>query len=223
MLTFLRDVGRFIAANCRWLLSMWRLWGTVAVVLLVGATCALLPGKPDDQIRYCGLILQLLGVSTVVALLQDKTRTMGRLGLLAHIQGKWVARPRFRPKTHIICVGGTASSTALGSAHVSAWGRASDSASDQERIAILEANTESLRDDIAWHAKQAEQTSQRLSTELDEERKARGQSVSAVESKLDKLGAGGLHIEAAGLFWLLLGIVLATIPTEVATLLGLAQ
>jgi hypothetical protein len=202
---------------------MWRLWGTAAVILLVAATCALLPGKPDDQIRYCGLILQLLGVGTVVALLQDKTRTMGKLGLLAHLQGKWATRPSFRPKTQIISVGGIASSTSFGSAHASVWRRASESDSDQDRIAILEANTESLRDNIVWHAKQTEQTSQRLSTELDEERKARGQSVSAVESKLDKLGAGGLHIEAAGLFWLLLGLVLATIPTEVATLLGLAQ
>jgi hypothetical protein len=37
--------------------------------------------------------------------------------------------------------------------------------------------------------------------------------------QLEKLGAGGLHIEMMGVFWLVLGVVLATVPGEIAAVL----
>lgn len=195
MFTFLRDGTRYIVATCRWVISLWKLWGTVAVVVLVAAACALLPGKPDDQIRYSGLILQLLGVGTVIALLKDKTKTMGRLGLWAHIRERWSSRPKFGDRRQIERASREASSTAVGSDYASVWRRAPESASIEERLRMLEANTETLHRDCDSRSKQYLEASQRLTAELEEERRARTHGLSTLESRLDKLGAGGLHIE----------------------------
>jgi hypothetical protein len=88
---------------------------------------------------------------------------------------------------------------------------------------MLESNAETLRGDLEWHAQQARSVSERLRSELDTEREARRSAVTSVEQRLERFGAGALHIEAAGLFWLVLGIVLATIPVELARFVGLQQ
>jgi hypothetical protein len=36
------------------------------------------------------------------------------------------------------------------------------------------------------------------------------------ETRLEGLGAEGLHVEMSGVFWLVVGVVLDTIPGEVA-------
>ena len=69
----------------------------------------------------------------------------------------------------------------------------------------------------------ARESTDRLATELNTERHAREATDSAIREQIEKFAAEGLHIEAAGLFWLILGIVLATIPAELAKLLHLAK
>ena len=217
------DTSRFIVAYARWIGSFRRIWAALAVVLVAAALSALIPAKPEDQIRYCGLALQLLGVGTVLALLTDKTVMFGRLGPLEYLRERFAARPRFRPRSHTISLSGVASATATGSARLSTWRGSVSSATVEERLSALEGNTETLRQDLQWNAQQAQQASEKLQTELRAERLTRQSSVTAVEQRLEKLGAGGLHIEAAGLLWLILGTVLATIPLELARLFGLTQ
>jgi hypothetical protein len=221
--TLILDIGKYLAANARWLLSLWRIWGAIAVVVAVAVLSTLIPAKPEDQIRYCGLALQLLGVGTVVALLQDKSQTFGRLGFFAFLRDRLAARPKFRPRAHVVNVTGIASASATGSARISVWRQAPEPAAVEDRLSALEGNTESLRQDLEWHSQQNRQASEKLRSELEAERGARRDGIAVVEGRLNELGAGGLHIEAAGLFWLVLGIVLATIPLELAQLLGLAK
>jgi uncharacterized protein YjeT (DUF2065 family) len=219
--SLLSDIARYVVALGRWLGSFHRIWLALAVPCGALALSALIPAKPDDQLRYCGLALQLLGVGTVIALLRDKSATFGRLGFLAYFRERFAARPRFRPPTTTISVSGVSSSSAVGNAHGFAWHGPAPAASPDERITMLEHNVETLRKNLDWHSQQYRQADAQLQTELSAERQSRQASVAAVEQRLERFGASGLHIEAAGLFWLVLGIILATIPSEIAKLLGL--
>lgn len=223
MRSFLVDIRRWLAAIVRWLLQPWRAWVAVGVVIGVAAIASLLPGMPEDRIRYCGLALQLLGVATVVALLQDKRRTFNRQGLFEQFTQWFVARPRFRPKGQTISLSGVAASSATGSATLSVWRHAAPSAPVEDRVAALEGNIEALKRDIESTTKRTVDSASRLTEELNCERQARVATDSAIRSQLEKFAAGGLHIEAAGLAWLILGIVLATIPAELAKLLQLVK
>ena len=223
MPTLLADIARFVIAYAKWVSSFRRIWVALGVVAVAAALSALIPAKPEDQIRYCGLLLQLLGVGTVVALLADKTTTFGRLGPLAYLRERISARPRFRPQSQTIALSGVAASTAIGSAHLSVWRNPAAGASVEDRLAAMEGNVEGLKQDLQWNAQQNRQVSDQLRTQMDTERATRQSSVTAVEQRLERFGAGGLHIEAAGLLWLVVGIVLATVPLEIAKLFGLVQ
>ena len=223
MLSFLVDIRSWFVAIFRWLVRAWRAWGAVGVVGGVAAISSLLPGTPEDRIRFCGLALQLLGVATVVALLQDKRRTFNRESLFEQLTQWLAARPRFRPKWHTISLSCVSTSSATGSANLSVWRRAAPSAPVEDRVSALEGNIETLKQDIESATERAVQSAGRLATELNTERQARDATDAAIRSQIEKFAAGGLHIEAAGLFWLILGIVFATIPAELAKLLELIK
>ena len=223
MRSLLLDLLRYSVAYGRWIASFRRLWIAFAVVAIAAALSALLPGKAEDQIRYCGLALQLFGVGTVVLLLKDKTATFGRPGLLAYLRERLAARPRFRAQPQSVTLSGAECRSTAGVLRGSVWQGTPAGASAEDRLMALEQNAETLRKDLEWHASQARQASEQLRTELTSERQEREAKVTDVSRRLERLGAGGLHIEAAGLFWLILGIVLATVPHETAKLLGLAQ
>ena len=217
MSALVTDIRTWLSAIARWLAQPWRAWGTVGVVLVVAGLSWLLPGTVEDRIRYCGLVLQLLGIATVVALLRDKRRTFKRQSLLEQFQQWLSARPRFRPKGHIISVSGIGSSSAVGTATLSVWRRAVASAPLEERLSAIEANVETLKQDLESTSRRLQMSFDRLATELTEERRTRESTDTAIRDQVEKFAAEGLHVEAAGLLWLILGIVLATVPGELAT------
>ena len=223
MFALFKDLQLWLAANARWLASASRVWLALSVVAIIVLVSFLLPGKNEDSIRYSGLVLQLLGVATVVAVLRDKRRVFDRPSLLSHVKSWIAARPHFRQKPLVIAVTGVASGFAVGSASASSWrGCAANSPMD-ERVAVLESNVESLRNELSIERKRIGEEATKIATAIGEERSAREGADTAIRARVEAFGAGGLHIEATGLFWLILGIVLATIPAEIALLLPLSK
>ena len=89
-------------------------------------------------------------------------------------------------------------------------------ASIEDRLAALEANVKSLKTEqpkLLWNSKKKQGNGLRPS---DSERRMRESAVINIRRQLDTLGVGGLHLEWAGVFWLVLGVILATIPSEIA-------
>ena len=218
MLTLVRDIRVWIVANARWVVSAWRVWSALAVVAAIGAVALLLAERAEDAFRYSGLVLQLLGVATVVAVLRDKRRVFDRPSLIDHFKYWLTARPRFRPKPHVIAVSGVASAFAAGSATVTTWRECGVDAPLDERIAVLESNVATLRNELSVDRTRTREDATKVSTALGQEVHAREAADNTIRQRVEAFGAGGLHIEATGLFWLILGIVLATIPAEIAQL-----
>ena len=217
---FLKNLWRWIRDNVRWIASASPVWGTLAVVCLVAAVTSFLPGKVDDRIRYCGMTLELLGVFTVATGLRAKRRLFKRPSFLEHFQQWLDRRPRWRATTHTVMAAGVGSLSLSGSAKISVWRGVASDATLEARVAAIEANLETLRREQAEIAKQIHVEARSRTEALDSERRARESAVSTLENQLDTLGAGGLQIEAAGLFWLVLGVVLATVSSELAWLLS---
>ena len=190
----------------------------VAVLLFALLASRVLPGNPDDQLRYAGLALQLLGVGTVAYLLRDKRTTFNRKGFLDLLK-EWVsARPQFRPKSITLQVSGAAHATSSGAGRLSIWRRAPADATLEKRLETLEANLEQLHEDHSEVTSGLRKASARLADELSAEKRTREEADRATNDKLEKFGAEGIHVEATGLVWLVAGIVLATIPSELAAM-----
>jgi len=58
-----------------------------------------------------------------------------------------------------------------------------------------------------------------VSNAVAKERTERTSAISGLRVQVDNLGAGSLHIEMMGVYWLIAGTVLATVPAELAVLL----
>jgi len=52
-----------------------------------------------------------------------------------------------------------------------------------------------------------------------DERRARDEADAQIREQLESFSVGGLHLESMGLVWLFVGITLATLPGEIASLL----
>jgi hypothetical protein len=84
------------------------------------------------------------------------------------------------------------------------------------RLEALEKNLLSVRGE-------AERTAKQLQIERgdrsDADREERGQRIRAlleIQSQLNQLAAGGLHVEWIGVFWLVVGLILSTVSPEIA-------
>lgn len=220
MRSFLKNLWRWIRDNGRWIASAAPVWGTLAIVAAVAVIASFLPAKIDDRIRYCGMTLELLGVFTVAIGLREKRRIFNRLSLFEHFQ-QWVGRrPRWGLSTHAVIAAGTGSVSRSGSAKASVWRGVAAGATLDARVAAIEANLETLRGEQEEIVRQIQEEVRNRTAALDSERRTRESVVGEIQIQLDTFGAGGLHIEAAGLFWLVVGIVLATASTEVAWILA---
>lgn len=86
-------------------------------------------------------------------------------------------------------------------------------------MAALEANLVTLRTELAETAKEFQEATRKTNEAVDAERRARESAVAALRVQLEGLGAGGLHIEMMGVFWFVVGVVLATVSGDLAATL----
>ncbi len=209
------ELWRWIKANAAWLLDAWRVWAPIIVVVIVGALASLLPGTADDSVRYAGLALQILGIATVVHGLRDRRRLFNRPSLVDHLV-TWVARrPCWGAKPQAVSLSGTATIGISGSAKLSVWRGTPPNATIEARLAALEANIETLKAEQAETAKDIQEETRKRAEALASERQSRESAVGELRTRVDTLGVGGLHLETAGLFWLIVGVVLGTAPSEI--------
>lgn len=211
---------QWIVAIAYWIADAWRVWGALAVVVLVALIGSQLPGNVDDRVRYSGLTLELLGIFTVVSGLRDKQRIFKRPSLFDHVRSWLTRRPRWATRAHTISATGIASATAFATAKLSVWRGTSSEATVEARLVALEANVETLRSEQAETSKELHEETRKRTEAVDSERQARELAARDIRTQLETLGVGSLHLETAGLFWLVLGVMLATAPTEVANALG---
>jgi hypothetical protein len=106
---------------------------------------------------------------------------------------------------------------------LSVWRGTPTDASIEARLAALEANLATLRTEQAETVKEFQEATSKTNEAVDAERRAQESAVTALRVQLEGLGAGGLHVEMMGVFWLVLGVVLATVPGEIAAALKWRQ
>jgi chromosome segregation ATPase len=101
----------------------------------------------------------------------------------------------------------------------SVWRGTPAEVSVEARLAALEANLATLRTEQAETAKELQEMTRKMNEAVDAERRVRDSAVTALRLQLEGLAVRGLHVEMMGVFWLVLGVVLATIPGEIAAAL----
>jgi hypothetical protein len=217
--TFFIQVGDWLKRVGQWLWRGRLLCGAVSSLLLVPAACALIIEDRELQIRYSGLAFELLGLLLVIRGIRE-TRTLFKKPSLRRFAAAWLRSwPSWRVAAHVrVGVGhaavGDMTASLRGTAEISA------DATLEQKVEALRLQMKVLTDDVATVRADHERRLSAQQDELANEKRARADGDAAIRVLIDESIAGGLHLEAIGVVWLLLGIVLSTASTEVAKLFG---
>ena len=215
MIERIMRLSRWVARFAAWLYEARMLCLVVLVVPTVAflISFALFPVW-ETRLRIAGLFLQLFGIAVVVWGLSETGRLFSRPNPMQYTV-EWFKRfPRFDAEGRIFASLGA---TVQGAAMVSAVGTVSvrATATLEERVAALEAAQNYFIEQVREIQGHYEQEIRIVRNELESERRERAVQDEKTQKRLEEVSAGGLHLEWAGVFWLLLGLVLATAPAEI--------
>lgn len=226
-----REVARFYLCTTwkgrPWLMRNWvtRLlhWlarvrlATFAVAIVVVAIAVSFLVRTELAIRLAGLCLQLLGIAAASLGIRDTRRMFGKPSFLQSLRNWATSFPRFKPKIQHVSVSGSLSMDMSVSATV--WHNAASDATLESRIEAIEANLKSV-DDRLRSAEGAISTNERVLTyKLQQESQERGSQIAELHRKVEAASTDGLHLAAAGAFWLAVGVVLSTASPELLALM----
>lgn len=205
----LRKVWRFL-----WTKKWYRfLIGTVAVVCVITAGFYWLP--LSEGLRYIGLFLQLAGVYQVSVGLRDTRRLFGMPKLsteASELLGRLIKV--FKLEGDNVC--GTVDRVAVASYRAGAGhsGRNATVTIDErvDKLEKLFVDLENKLDSLESRMRDD------LLTRLDEERSKRTKEIARIEKLQREFSVGGISLEVVGVGCLAIGIILATIPGEIASL-----
>lgn len=217
----IHKLAEWFRAIGRWLWQGRKGWAPLVLVAITIFMCIFLARTTSDGLRFAGVILQLLGVVTVAIGLRDRRQTFQRPSFYQRFVQWLRSFPKYSPKPHILEMRGVASASMGGSAYAFGWQGTPPGATVDQRFAVIEKNLETVKQLALDAQKQNQESASKIREELDAERRERSASDQALRLKVENIGAGNLNLEAAGVFWLIVGITLGTIPNEVANFFGL--
>ncbi|WP_128003607.1 hypothetical protein [Piscinibacter defluvii] len=203
-----------------WLTEIPTFWTFVAVLVLLLLVPPKIAATVEDGLRYGGLLLQLLGVSVVAYTLRGRGKSFGRTPVLQFAIA-WLKRaPSLRPRSITIEVQGAEIAIASDGADATVWrGPRLDQSFEAQLDAIRE-NLSSLRDQLSSFDTRVGASIRELRLEIETERNHRGAQLQDTRRLLEGIAADTLYLEVAGLGWLVTGIIVATIPVEIASVLS---
>jgi hypothetical protein len=200
-----------------WLAEVRYVWLSVGGVL-IALVVVLRPGTSELVIRLTGLILQLLGICTVIWGI-SKTRALFGHPSLSSKAKAWLGRfPLFR-RPHVISASGIASLALVGKgrAHVTHGPGANPTV--DSRLDALEKNIASIHERITVTQREMDAELNKTNDALNREEQLRATEDKAIHDKLEATGTGGVHISAIGALCLFVGVILSTAAPEIACFL----
>ncbi|WP_420457193.1 hypothetical protein [Rubrivirga sp.] len=196
----------------------WPFWLTLLGLIGAWVASYFLADKLEDQIRYTGFLLELLGVLNVAVGLSETRKLFGRPSVFSEA-ASWLKQLRGalkQPITGTINLSGAASSTSAASGRIIQGLR--EDAPVEERLKYLEDRYKELRSDFSDTSRRLNQSISAVRDQLSKERRERQEQTDKLRIQLEELTVGGLKLETIGLVWLLIGIVCSSIPAELASL-----
>lgn len=200
-----------------WLVEARYAWLSAGVIL-AALIVSLRPNTPEPVIRLTGLVLQVLGIATIIWGISE-TRAFFEHPSFAAKTKFWLTRFPLLRRNIVIAAG--AASLALLTSKVRAHSAHNPGPNPtiEARIDSLERNIVLIHERIAGAEKEMDEEFQKISDVLKSEEHARQSEDNEIHKKLEATGTGGVHISAIGASWLFVGVILSTAAVEIAELL----
>ncbi len=213
--TMATDALRWLRVFLRWFMEPRLLWWTFLVLLIAGTGVCM--GRSEAGFRWIGLVLQLLGVGTVAWNIHGTRRLFDRPAIVTEAV-QWLRRvPRFRASTTVLTATGHLG-LSFGRARLDIWHNADPSAALEARLDAAEKNLSGMRDRLKELERETEHRLLQQTIALEAEKQARATEDKNIRDKLKTAQVEGLHISTMGIVWLIAGVIMSTVSSELAYL-----
>jgi hypothetical protein len=141
---------------------------------------------------------------------------------LANHARNWVRRfgSAFKSPAPILLRADAAGAIGIVGGDLRARRGAGSGATVEQRLDVLTENLRLLEEEFDRRVKHLDDKSAELSKALLREGSARKAAYERTSRQIENVAVGGLHLEWAGLLWLILGVVGTSMPDELAGILG---
>lgn len=188
------------------------------VVIIVALVISLRPHTTEPLIRLTGLVLQLLGIGTVIWGI-SATRALFGYPSFASKARAWLSKfPLLRSNVELLASSVT-TSVFGDKARAYVKKGAGVNPTIEARIEALEKNVTLIHERISETEREMDEEFKRAVDALKREEQLRQAEDRTIREKLEAIGTGGFHISAIGASWLFVGVVLSTAAPEIAELL----
>jgi hypothetical protein len=176
------------------------------------------PGACEFQIRASGLALQLFGVLTVAVGLNKTRRMFGRPKSVTKAR-VWLSR--FPPWRRDLGISADAGIYGVSGSAITGrlWATGGPGFPIAARVDALEKNVQELNKRLDITENKLDSQAREDADALRREKQARTERDDALQAKLEAAETGGLYISLMGAICLLVGLVLTSVPKEIAQLL----
>jgi hypothetical protein len=189
----------------------------LVVVLALGFT--LRGGVTEREVRFVGLLLQILGIGTVAWGIRKTRALFGRPTLVGQFHA-WLRRvPVYGGRVVFANVNITIPGASL---HARGYASATvgPDASLEARTEALEKTVKLINERIDHTQNEMDQKFRSQADLLRQEEQTRTRDDQAIHEKLEASETGGLDISAIGALWLFVGVMLRTAAPEIAKCLN---
>lgn len=193
---------------------VWTAVGVNVIALVV----ALRPGTGEPVIRLTGLVLQLLGIASVIWGISETRALFGHASISTKVTA-WFERNPLRKRAIVLRASGASISVALGSVRGYVTHAQGPNATVDARLDALEKDVTSIHDRISATDRDLGTKVERVKEALDTEVRTRSADDARIGERLEAVGTGGVHISAIGASWLFVGVVLSTAAPELEKIL----
>jgi hypothetical protein len=196
-----------------WLSDARYFWLSAAVIGLALAI-SLRPHTTEVVIRLTGLVLQLLGIGTVIWGISETRAIFGHPSLASKAKS-WLSRFPLLRRNIALTASCVSSSSSFGKARGFQIYGSGENPTIETRVDALERNVSSINDRISQTQREMDEEFQKIVDALKREEQSRQTEDGAIRQKLEATGTGGVHISAIGASWLFVGVVLSTAAIEI--------
>jgi hypothetical protein len=183
----------------------------------VGSVLAIRLGGTEQVFRIAGLVLQLLGILTIVWGISETRALFGQASLAARIKA-WFKRFPLRRRHIVFAVGGGDFAAATGRARAFVTHGAGPNPTLDARVKALEKNLASIQHQISALEAELDAGFGKVRDEIRSEVQTREANDKKLSEKIEASATGGIQISAIGASWLFVGVVLGSAAPELAAL-----
>jgi hypothetical protein len=211
-----RLLGRSRAVG-KWLVEGWWWWSGF-LVLSVALLVSIRSGTSELKIRVSGLALQWFGVATVAYGLRETRKMFGRPRPVTSLRAwlsrfpSWGRREVMEADTLLV---GVSASAAVSRP----WSPVDPDSPIEARVGALTKNVEQLNERLTAAENNLDRLAREHADALRGEKQVRAEHDDALQAKLEAAETGGLYISLIGVICLFFGLLLTSVPKEIAQLL----